>query len=193
MLRKQIPLSHVIVLMIGLTAGAILGGLTMGAFAIGSSDSTRVLAENPFGPQFAHATATDRYENFAIATGSLDNDIEAVYFLDFLTGDLKAAALSLQTGKFNSFYSYNVLKDLEVDATKNPRYLMVTGRINLRNQGSREQLSSAVVYVAELTSGKVAAYMTPYLKQTINSGKTYQGELVPLDVRQFRTTAIRGG
>lgn len=193
MLRKQIPLSHVIMLMIGLTAGAIVGGLTMGAFSIGANGSSGILAENPFGPQFAYATATDRYENFAIATGSLDSDIEAVYFLDFLTGDLKAAALSLQTGKFNSFYSYNVLKDLEVDATKNPRYLMVTGRINLRNQGSREQPSTAVVYVAELTSGKVAAYMAPYLKQTINSGKTFQGELVPLDVRQFRTTAIRGG
>ncbi len=192
MLRKRIPLSQVIVLMIGLAVGAVLGGLTIGAYVAGSGSSSPILAENPFGPKFAHASATDRYENFAIATGQLDNDIEAVYFLDFLTGDLKAAALSLQTGKFNSFYEYNVLKDLEVDATKNPRYLMVTGVVNLRRQGGQLQPSTSVVYVAELTSGKVAAYMTPYLKQTINSGKTYQGEMVALDVRQFRTTAIRG-
>jgi len=192
MLLKRIPLSQVIVLMIGLAVGAVLGGLTIGAYVAGSGSSSPILAENPFGPKFAHASATDRYENFAIATGRLDNDIEAVYFLDFLTGDLKAAALSLQTGKFNSFYEYNVLKDLEVDATKNPRYLMVTGVVNLRRQGGQLQPSTSVVYVAELTSGKVAAYMTPYLKQTINSGKTYQGEMVALDVRQFRTTAIRG-
>ncbi len=192
MWKKRFALSHVLMLIVGLSVGLVLGGLTLGALSIGSSEESRILAENPFGPQFAHATATDRYENFAIATGSLDNDIEAIYFLDFLTGDLKAAALSLQTGKFNSFYEHNVLKDLEVDASKNPRYLMVTGRVNLRRQGSREQPSSAVVYVAELTSGKVAAYMTPYLVQTINSGKTYQGDIIPLDIRQFRTTAIRG-
>ncbi len=192
MLRKRVSLSHVVVLMIGLTAGAALSGLTLGTFAIGSNNASRLLAENPFGPQFAHASATDRYENFAIATGQLDEDLEAVYFLDFLTGDLKAAALSLQTGKFNSFYEYNVLKDLDVDSSKNPRYLMVTGEVNLRRQGGQLEPSGSVIYVAELTSGKVAAYMTPFLKQTINSGKPFQGEMIALDVRQFRTTAIRG-
>jgi len=192
MLRKRIPLSYVIVLMIGLTIGTILGGLTLGAFAIRSDDSPHLLTENPFGPRFANASATDRYENFAIATGQLDNDIEAVYFLDFLTGDLKAAALSLQTGKFNSLYECNVLNDLGVDATKNPRFLMVTGVVNLRRQGGQRQPSNSVVYVAELTSGKVAAYVTPFLKQTINSGKPYQGKILALDVMQFRSTAIRG-
>ncbi len=38
-----------------------------------------------------HAVATDRGETYIIATGLLDTDVEAVYFLDCLTGDLFAA------------------------------------------------------------------------------------------------------
>ena len=40
-----------------------------------------------------HATSNDRYDDFAIATGAVDESTEAIYFLDFLTGDLKAAAV----------------------------------------------------------------------------------------------------
>ncbi len=174
----------------GITIGAAVVGVFFGGMVVGRSASSNSW---PFGPSLAHAVATDRYENFAIATGFLNNDLEAVYFLDFLTGDLKAAALSLQTGKFNSFYEYNVLRDLEVDATKNPRYLMVTGGVNLRRQGGQLEPSGSVVYVAELTSGKVAAYTTPFNRTTINSGKRYDGQLLLLDVQPFRTTAIRGG
>ena len=35
-----------------------------------------------------YAVATDRIETFAMATGPVDDEVEAVYFLDFLTGDL---------------------------------------------------------------------------------------------------------
>ncbi len=47
-----------------------------------------------------HAVATDRTDNFAIATGLLDEDTEAIYFLDFVTGELKGTALSKVIRKF---------------------------------------------------------------------------------------------
>ena len=34
-----------------------------------------------------HAVSTDRTDTFAMATGPVDSEVEAVYFLDFLTGD----------------------------------------------------------------------------------------------------------
>ena len=43
-----------------------------------------------------HAVSTDRGETYAIATGPVDNEVEAVYFLDFLTGDLGAIVLGRQ-------------------------------------------------------------------------------------------------
>ena len=46
------------------------------------------------------AVATDRAENFAIATGSADGEVEGVFTLDFLTGDLTGAVLSPNTMNF---------------------------------------------------------------------------------------------
>jgi len=137
------------------------------------------------------AVATDRYENFAIATGPLDNDVEALYFLDSVTGDLTAVVLSTQSGKFNSFYKYNILNDLGVDPSKNPRFLITTGIADLRRGSARLRPGLSVVYIAELTTGKVGAYALPWARERHNAGKPFVGTFVPLDVAQLRTTAVR--
>ncbi len=80
-----------------------------------------------------HAVATDRAETYLIATGLLDTDVEAVFFLDCLTGDLFAAVPGKTTGGFTGLYRYNVLKDLQIDLAKNPHFLMVTGLADLRS------------------------------------------------------------
>ncbi len=139
-----------------------------------------------------HATATDRYEKFAVATGMVDDGVEAIYFLDFLTGDLKAAVLSKHIPpRFNAFYQRNIINDLGIDPAKNPRYLMVTGLNDLRRGGSRLRPSVGVCYVAEITSGRVAAYAIPWDAQSHASGQTAMGEILRLDVAQFRTAAVR--
>jgi hypothetical protein len=163
-------------LAIGLVIGGLAGVLVSGLLPSNS----------------AHGVATDRYENFAIATGPLDNEVEAVYFLDFLTGDLKAAVLNINTGTFTAFYSYNILQDLGIDPAKNPRYLMVTGVADLRRVGgSNVRPGASVVYIAELTTGKIAAYAVPWSPDLHKRGAPFQGALMPLDVTQFRTTAVR--
>ncbi|MEA1952549.1 MAG: hypothetical protein U9N87_14305 [Planctomycetota bacterium] len=139
-----------------------------------------------------HATATDRFENFAIATGAVDDGVEAIYFLDFLTGELRAAVLSKQHPvRFNSFYQRNIAADMGVDPSKNPRYLMVTGLVNIRRGASRLSPSSAVVYVAEITSGQVAAYAIPWNADRHASGQLFKGEILPLDKTKFRTAVVR--
>lgn len=138
-----------------------------------------------------HATATDRQDNFSIATGHLDDEVEAVFFLDFLTGNLKAAAISGISGKFNALYEVNILNVLGVDVTKNPKYLMVTGLAQLRRSGGGVQPGASVVYVAEVTSGKVAAFGVPWSRAAANSNQPIKAALIPLDVVQFRTAAVR--
>ncbi len=156
---------------LGLLIGLVIGG---------------VFPDSPL-----HAVATDRYENFAIATGPVDDDIEAIYFLDFLTGDLKAAVLSIQVGKFRAFYTYNILQDLGVDPSKNPRYLMVTGVADLRRGTNRLRPAKAVVYVAEITSGKVAAYAIPWSREASAAGQVNKGSFTLLDLVPFRTAVVR--
>jgi len=139
-----------------------------------------------------HATATDRFENFAIATGEVDDGVEAIYFLDFLTGELRAAVLSKQRPpKFNAFYQRNIAEDLGVIPGSNPRYLMVTGQVNIRRGAARMSPSSSVVYVAEITSGQVAAYGIPWNADRHASGQIFKGEILPIAITRFRTAAVR--
>ncbi len=139
-----------------------------------------------------HATATDRFENFAIATGEVDDGVEAIYFLDFLTGELRAAVMSKQRPpRFNAFYTRNITMDLEIDPSKNPRYLMVTGLTDIRRGASRMSPSKAVVYVAEITSGIVAAYAIPWNADRHASGQIFKGEIYLLDKTKFRTAVVR--
>lgn len=140
-------------------------------------------------PIFA-AGATET-ENFAICTGPIDGDGEAVYMLDFLTGDLRGAVLNPNNGKFTTVYSYNVVKDLGVDVTKKPQYAMVAGSQVFRRGAGGVQFGDNVVYVAELTSGKVAAYGMPWNRAARSNVALSSNSFVPLDITPFRNVVIR--
>jgi len=159
-----------------LSLGALVG------LAIGVSVSG-VLPAVP-----VHAVATHGQDNFAICTGPIDSNIEAVYFLDFLTGDLRAAVLSIQSRKFTAYYEHNVLADFQT-GIKNPRFLVVTGVADLRR--GVPSLGQSVVYVAEASSGQVNAYGLPWVTGRPAMAMSGKNMLVPLDRVKFRTAAIR--
>ena len=71
-----------------------------------------------------HASATHGQDSFAIATGEVDLNLEGIYFLDMITGELTGYVINPNNGKFTTLYKHNVLKDM-VELTK-PRFLMVT-------------------------------------------------------------------
>lgn len=158
----------------------------MAAGLVGGFVLTTLLPRAPI-----HAVATDRIDTFAIATGPVDSEFEAVYFLDFLTGDLRAAVLGKNTGTFIAFFNYNVLQDLGVDPTKNPRFLMVTGLANLRRTAGRQHLSMSMVYVAEVTTGNVAAYAVPWSPTMQTSTQPVIQSMIPVAVTKFRPAIAR--
>jgi hypothetical protein len=139
-----------------------------------------------------HASATDHTDNFILATGLVDNQLEAVFILDSLTGSLKCAVLSTATGKFTSAFETSVLDDLGVKADQNPKFMMVTGAAVLRRQVGNFQPGRSVVYVTETTTGRVAAYAVPWSGGLATSLAPFKGQLFRLDVLQFRTAAVRG-
>jgi len=138
-----------------------------------------------------HAVSTDRYDTFAIATGPVDDDVEAIFFLDFLTGNLSARVLN-QAGVFAGFYEYNVLADLGMKPNKAPHYLMVTGVVDIqRGGGSQVRPSRCVVYVAEVNSGTVAAYAIPWSPQVIRRPGSVRLPLLPVAKTKFRGDIVR--
>jgi len=137
-----------------------------------------------------HAVATDRTESFAMATGALDDMTEAVYFLDFTTGELHAAVISSVTRKFNAFFHANVQSDMGIVDANNPQYLMVTGNSQFRPNAGVLQPGNSVVYVAELTSGKLAAYNVPWSQSIGQSGTPVRKAMNCLQVIPFRVPGI---
>ena len=137
-----------------------------------------------------HASATHGIDKFAIATGLVDNSVEALYFLDFLTGDMRAAVINPKTGKFNAFFTRNIATDFG-GAGRNSGYLMVTGGADMPRGTANFQYANSIVYVAEAGTGQVAAYTIPWNSSLHAAGKTQYGEFQPLDVQQFRTAFVR--
>jgi hypothetical protein len=110
--------------------------------------------------------------------------------LDFLTGELRALVLGRQVGGVSGIYTINIANHLNIDNAKNPRYMMVTGMVSLRRGGSRMQAGRAVVYVAEVTSGKMGAYVIPWNPSLAAAGQTMTASLVPVATYQFRGTPV---
>ena len=148
------------------------------------------------GPEFfgrgvsVHATATQGQDNSAIATGLVDNGIEAFYFLDTLTGDLRAAVVNRRNREFAALFEYNVLQDFGM-GTKNPKYLMVTGLADLPRGRGATQFGKSLIYVCEATSGQVNAYALPWNPSLNAAGKVQRGTFQRVAGGPFRTTFVR--
>ena len=163
-----------------------------------------------------HATATDRIDRSALATGFVEQGTEAVVFLDHLTGELQALVLGKFSGKFNAAFRTNVLADLNgllarekgadqpagpkrrpgprpsepppaLIIGKNARFLVVTGLLDFRQQRiGQVQLGSSVIYVVELETGWMLAYGIPWNQNAANAGQPQGGNLMLLDARRLR-------
>jgi len=166
-----------------------------------------------------HAVSTDSTENFAIATGYVDDGVEAVYFLDFLTGTLRAAVLSNQSRGFQARFEANINADLtgvvqlgaagmaaanaqrrkaglpplpQMEIPQSPRYLMTTGVIDIRRGAAARQIpAQAVLYVAEVNTGIVLTYIIPWDRHAHNSDLPAGGPLTLWAGDQFTTALIQ--
>ncbi len=165
--------NHAALMVLGVFVGAVLAA---GWFGVGQS-------------QVVHATATHGEGNFAIATGPADGGIEAFYFLDFLTGDLRAAVVSRRTGEFTALFEYNIQNDF--GTTKNPKYLMVTGIADLPRGRGNTQLGTSLIYIAEATTGQVNAYALPFNSSLNAAGKPQRASFIHIAGGSFRTAFVR--
>lgn len=143
-------------------------------------------------PTIVHASATEGTENFAVATGLVDEGVEAFYFLDFLTGKLKATVINRRDAGFAAYFQYDITQDFQT-VGRNPKYLMVTGLANIPRGRGRSQLSRSVVYITEATTGQMAAYVMPWDSTLQAAGKGQAATFLRLGTVPLRgDTVIRG-
>ena len=87
----------------------------------------------------ASATATD---TMAIATGPISNDVEGIFFLDFLTGRLQCLVFYPRTGTFGARFAVDVAPHL--GSGKNSKFLMVTGQSIVQSAASNFRPGSLI-------------------------------------------------
>lgn len=140
-----------------------------------------------------HAVATDRADNFVMATGLMSDDMEGVFFLDSLTGELKGQVINpmVQPPTVGVTYTRNVVTDMQIDISKSPKFVMVSGIMPLRPLGGTNQFAGSVVYVAELTSGKLACYGMQFNRGAFNNMRGATSEFIPFFIGQVRQAAVR--
>jgi len=158
-------------------AAALLVGLAVGS----------MLPHTPL-----HAVATDSNDAFIIATGPLDQEVEGLYLLDCLTGNLTVTVPTRVGNGFAGWFRYNILNDFQVNPAQKPRFLMVTGGVNLAvGTGAGTQLFPAVslVYIAEITTGRAVVYGTFWDRNAWRAGRPVNMVLRPLAKMPLRQAA----
>ncbi len=139
---------------------------------------------NPIGngPHFigVQATASASNGSFSAATGRIDEDVEGLFLLDPLTGELSCYILNVFNLQFTTEFRYkNVLQDLGMEKNQQASLLLLTGIVNFKLKQGREKPSAAIVYVVDSATGNFAAYAVPWTKNfhTSSQKKFHTGSL----------------
>ncbi len=135
------------------------------------------------------ATASHGASSFSMATGSIDNEVEGIYALDFLTGDLTCWVMPTGNAA-GGIFKVNVLGDLPPEKGKAPAYVMVTGLITINNVTGNTRPANTIVYVADSNTGVVAGYSVPWNRAMAKNGTSQEGTMMkvfgPYSARQIR-------
>lgn len=130
------------------------------------------------------ASVANGNDKFTMVTVPLmeTGEIEGVFVLNHLTGQLTGGAIHAQSGKFGYSYMHNVAADFQTSKkTPEPKYAIVSGTANLQSSGG-VQPAFGVIYIGELSSGAVIAYGFP---RPTNRNAGSAMPLVKLDFFKF--------
>jgi hypothetical protein len=170
----------------GILLGLTLGGATTVGVLLGQRNHQ--VAIPGLEELKLKAASSHGGENFAIATGYVDGDVEGLFTLDFLTGDLQCFVINPRTGNRGGWFKTNVAAHLNVEKGKKPSYLITTGGVNVQG-GAR--LSASLVYVVDANTGEAAAFTFPWNKAATNTGAPQASEMVLVGKWPTRTVGVR--
>jgi hypothetical protein len=175
----------------GLAIGLAIGGAMTAGVVVGTRNHGTRNQESQaaaLGELRLKASATNSSETFAIATGRIESDVEGLYCLDFLTGDLSCFVISPRGKGFAGLFKTNIVKDLPPEKGQKAAYVMVTGYINVRGNPNSPQ---SLVYVADANSGVWAAYSFPWAKGASSAGVTQAQQMVLVTAGKARDLSLR--
>jgi hypothetical protein len=177
----------------GLLATGLIVGLSIGgALALGVWAGGKRSAAPGLGELKLHAMASHGAETFAIATGPIDEGVEGLFTLDFLTGDLQCYIINPRTGGLGGWFKTNIAKDLDVEKGKKPSYLIATGEF-MTTGGAYGNVKAAgcICYIVDANSGQVAAYTFPWARGSVANNVPQSSEMKLIYKWKARDLALR--
>lgn len=186
MLRTQSWGMLIAGLVLGLTIG---GAMTIGVLLGQRTDSVAKIAG--FEDLRLKAMASHGGDTFAIATGPVDDEVEGLFTVDYLTGDLQCFVPNPRTGGVAGWFKANVANDLTVERGKKPAYLIATGEFNFSSASGNSRPAASLVYIVDANSGEVACYTFPWNKSATAAGATQATPMVLAGKWKARSIAIR--
>jgi hypothetical protein len=157
-------------LLIGLTTG-------FGVYVGNRLAQDRQLAQLP--PLDLMAGTAARTKSLSMATGLIDNNVEALFVLDHLTGNLQCWLLNTKTGTVGGIYRASAATDLAVAGKSGtPEYIMTTGNFFFRGGSSGgNKPANSVCYIGDANTGNVVGYSLSYNEQALSRGGAVNGAL----------------
>lgn len=171
-------------MLVGLAVSVVATFGTLAAWGYFNPDKLK-LAERQL-----EAMATHGADSMAIATGYIDEGVEGIFMLDFITGDLTCQVLNPRYGTLGGVFKQNVVLDLGVEQGKQPKYLLVTGGLEVKQNISNLRPAKSIVYVADSNTGHYVAYMLPWNQQIANAGGAQAAPMVAVGRGTVRNIAV---
>lgn len=167
------------------TSLLVVGGAAVGwAGSVGwrpePSSSPEVVREIPLAAAGAMNT-----ERFAVATGPVDDEVEGLFILDFVTGELQCQVMNVRNSRFGGSFRTNVLQDLGTGPRKNNQLALVTGESHFARAGRVARVGRSVAYVLDPSTGIYAAYALKWRPELAAAGRQQSGALELLDRGQL--------
>lgn len=162
------------------------GGAMGFALALVFFVPAKELAVGPWEELALKAAATHGSDGLVMASGPVADEADGVFFIDPLTGNLRGAVMNVRAKppKFTAYFHRNVLADLNIrqGEDKLPRFLLVIGKATFPGNTS----GGGIVYVANATTGRFAAYGIPFVRDAYVRGVKRADPLILLDAGQAR-------
>jgi hypothetical protein len=126
-----------------------------------------------------------------MATGPIDEEVEGLFTLDYLTGELQCFVINPRNYQWGGVFKANVVSDLGVQQGKKPNYVMVTGMANFQRGAAANAPAMCAVYVADANTGNFVAYGLSWNRTMARGMAPQAGALVKLGVGKARSLEIR--
>jgi hypothetical protein len=156
----------------GLVIGLAIGGALSAGIWLGSARHPAAAIPNLHELKL-QAMASHGAETFAIATGPIESDVEGLFTLDYLTGELQCFVINPRFGGLGGWFKTNIATSLTPEKGKKPSYLIATGVLNVKTGVTNNyRPAGCVCYVVDANTGEAAAYSFPWSPNAGNVGVT---------------------